>query len=125
MGGAKIPATLGVKITMVSWRPWLLSSLLVVLVLCGQDKALMFTNVTDEVGLRQLNGADVAVAAFVDVNADKHLNVPFLCTDLMGDAVRVRTYVCTYITTDEESLSVGVALEWIRVHITPVEVCVN
>ena len=60
---------------MVSWRLWLFSCLLVVLVLCEQYKALTFTNVSDEVGLRLLDEADVAVAAFVDVNADKHLDV--------------------------------------------------
>ena len=60
---------------MVSWRLWLFSCLLVVLVLCGQCKALTFTNVSDEVGLRLLGGADIAVAAFADVNADKHLDL--------------------------------------------------
>ena len=70
-----IHSKLGLKITMVSWRLWRLSCLLVVLVLCGRYKALTFTNVSDEVSLRLLGEADVAFAAFVDVNADKHLDV--------------------------------------------------
>lgn len=51
-----------------------LLSLLLIVLLPGEEKALTFTNVTDQVGLSNVEG-NFAVAAFSDANVDKHLDI--------------------------------------------------
>ena len=51
-----------------------LFSLLLVVLLSEEEKALTFTNVTEQVGLSYIKGT-FAVAAFSDANVDKHLDI--------------------------------------------------
>lgn len=80
-----------------------LFSLLLVVLLSAEEKALRFTNVTEQVGLSNIEGTFV-VAAFSDANVDKHLDV-LLVNKTDGEVYLMPQYVHALILVKQ--LAVG------------------